>query len=489
MTLDGSSSSDPDGDALTFEWRDEASQVVGNSAVVSLSLPLGVHAFTLTVSDAGCGQDTATVRITVRDDGAPTITISSPVAGVYELGQPVVAQYACADAVSGVASCSGTVPNGAPVPTGTAGAHLFEVSAADGAGNNATATVSYQVSKGVPRIEWTNPAPILVGTPLGAVQLNATASVPGAFVYSPPAGTVLGVGVGQLLTATFEPADATNYASVVATATITVLPLPVDAVPPEVSNLVATPNPVAAGVSALTLTARIDDSATGASRVVTGQYRIDGGAWVQMAVADGAFDSAIETVTASVGPFPAAGVREICVRGGDAAGNLGGDTCTLVAIYDPNAGYVAGHGWIDSPPGAYPSDPTLGGRAQFAFTSKYAKGASVPTGSTEFKFKAAGFSFSSTVYEWLVVSGAKAQYRGQGAVNGVGGFRFFLSAIDGDVSGGQGVDRFRIRIWSRIKPFNCWKGSCLRRLTRLQAAYSVRAARWPGQNVRKRAPS
>ncbi|HMC16452.1 MAG TPA: hypothetical protein VKI18_12520, partial [Albitalea sp.] len=41
---------------------------------------------------------------------------------------------------------------------------------------------------------------------------------------------------------------------------------------------------------------------------------------------------------------------------------------------------------------------------------------------------------------------ARAQYKGTGAVNGTGGFRFKLTAIDGNVSGG-GADRFRIRIW------------------------------------------
>jgi oligopeptide transport system ATP-binding protein len=38
----------------------------------------------------------------------------------------------------------------------------------------------------------------------------------------------------------------------------------------------------------------------------------------------------------------------------------------------------------------------------------------------------------------------------------------------------------------KIKPSSFWKGNCLRRLTRRQAAYSARAARWPGRNVRKR---
>ena len=48
------------------------------------------------------------------------------------------------------------------------------------------------------------------GTALTGAQLDAKASVPGTFTYSPPAGTVLKIGT-QTLRATFTPADATDY--------------------------------------------------------------------------------------------------------------------------------------------------------------------------------------------------------------------------------------------------------------------------------------
>ncbi len=99
-----------------------------------------------------------------------------------------------------------------------------------------------------------------------------------------------------------------------------------------------------------------------------------------------------------------------------------------------------------SPQGAYKADPSLSGKATFGFVSKYQKGATIPSGNTEFQFHAAGFNFHSTSYEWLVISGAKAQYKGEGTVNGVGGYKFLLTATDGDVSGGGGVDKFRIKI-------------------------------------------
>lgn len=121
-----------------------------------------------------------------------------------------------------------------------------------------------------------------------------------------------------------------------------------------------------------------------------------------------------------------------------------------VVVYDPAAGFVTGGGWIQSPAGAYtpadPTDPDVTGPAHFAFESAYRKGATTPTGRTSFRFTAASLSFVSETYQWLVVSGSRAQYKGSGSVNGVPGFDFMLTAIDG---GTKGADRFRIKIWER----------------------------------------
>lgn len=81
--------------------------------------------------------------------------------------------------------------------------------------------------------------------------------------------------------------------------------------------------------------------------------------------------------------------------------------------------------------------------------SKYKKGANVPTGETEFQFKAGNLNFHSSVYEWLVVAGARAQFKGSGSINGAGDYGFMLTAIDGQVSGGGGNDKFRIKIWDK----------------------------------------
>jgi uncharacterized repeat protein (TIGR01451 family) len=84
--------------------------------------------------------------------------------------------------------------------------------------------VKINVDKATPNITWADPADIPFGTALSATQLDATASVPGTFTYTPDAGTVLPVGTGQALSVVFVPSDSTDYDTVTATATATVLP-------------------------------------------------------------------------------------------------------------------------------------------------------------------------------------------------------------------------------------------------------------------------
>src|SRR5258706_7154594 len=47
----------------------------------------------------------------------------------------------------------------------------------------ATATVSIDVAKAAPTITWNTPTAITYGSALSGTQLNATASLPGTFVY------------------------------------------------------------------------------------------------------------------------------------------------------------------------------------------------------------------------------------------------------------------------------------------------------------------
>jgi hypothetical protein len=80
---------------------------------------------------------------------------------------------------------------------------------------------TFTVAKADPALAWASPTGIVYGTPLGASQLDATASTPGTFTYSPSAGTVLGPG-SRTLSATFTPADSADWNGGAVTTTISV---------------------------------------------------------------------------------------------------------------------------------------------------------------------------------------------------------------------------------------------------------------------------
>ncbi|HAV61363.1 MAG TPA: hypothetical protein DCY13_03255 [Verrucomicrobiales bacterium] len=63
----------------------------------------------------------------------------------------------------------------------------------------------------LPEVTWPTPESITYGTPLSGTQLNASSPVAGSFTYNPPAGTILGAGDDQVLTATFTPADSAAF--------------------------------------------------------------------------------------------------------------------------------------------------------------------------------------------------------------------------------------------------------------------------------------
>jgi hypothetical protein len=103
-----------------------------------------------------------------------------------------------------------------------AGPHTLSVTFTPTSGNysSATTTTSITVTPASSGLAWATPAPIVYGTPLVGTQLNATAAVAGSFVYTPPLGTVLGVGT-HTLSVTFTPTS-TNYAPAATTVVLVV---------------------------------------------------------------------------------------------------------------------------------------------------------------------------------------------------------------------------------------------------------------------------
>jgi len=247
---------------------------------------------------------------------------------------------------------------------------------------------------------------------------------------------------------TNTPTDTPTITPLPATATPTTTPVP-DLLGPITSNVVANPDPAPVN-TAIVLTALVDDTTTGNSNIASAEFRVDAGAWMAMSAQDGGFNSPTENVTANIGVFASAGVHVLCVRGTDVPGNVGAASCIFFAVYDPRAGFVTGAGWINSPAGAYRANAALVGKAHFGFVSSYQqKNGGVPVGQTEFQFQVASLNFHSIVYEWLVISGARAQYKGTGTVSGSGNYGFLLTAIDGQINGGGGTDKLRMKIWNK----------------------------------------
>lgn len=71
VTLNGSASSDPDSDPLTFTWTGPFGTASGLTPIVTL--PMGVNTITLTVSDGKGGTSSAVVTVKVVDTTPPVI--------------------------------------------------------------------------------------------------------------------------------------------------------------------------------------------------------------------------------------------------------------------------------------------------------------------------------------------------------------------------------------------------------------------------------
>jgi PKD repeat protein len=211
-------------------------------------------------------------------------------------------------------------------------------------------------------------------------------------------------------------------------------------VAPTITSVTLLTDPVPVG-STVALAGTFTDPSTLDTHTATVDWDDDAGA------VGAAVDASARTVTARR-TFTEAGVYSVSLVVTDDDGGSATRVATgYVVVFDPSAGFVSGGGWITSPAGAYAANTALTGKASFGFVSRYKNGATTPSGNTEFQFHVANFEFSSSTYQWLVVAGAKAQFKGTGAVNGSGNYGFMISAVDGQENGGGGIDRFRIKIW------------------------------------------
>uniref|UniRef100_Q02CP8 Polymorphic membrane protein n=1 Tax=Solibacter usitatus (strain Ellin6076) TaxID=234267 RepID=Q02CP8_SOLUE len=150
------------------------------------------------------------------NEGTVTFTIKN---GPTTIGAPVTS----ATVSGGSASATFTLPASTP-------ATIYTIQAVYNPGTdfgtNSDSTHTLTVGKATPVITWANPVDILFGGALSPTQLNATASTPGSFIYTPALGTVLPVGNAQALSVSFTPTDTTDFNGATAGVLINVLPAP-----------------------------------------------------------------------------------------------------------------------------------------------------------------------------------------------------------------------------------------------------------------------
>ncbi len=158
ITLNGSSSSDPDGDDLEYEWsvaEDSGASIAHpGQAVTEATFPVGVHQVTLTVYDldADCqrkgGVDVASLSIMVVDDMPPLVRVTTDLAALLPPNHRMVpvaiyveASDACSDPADIIVRC--TIASSQPDDSDGTGEHVGDVNGKDGFLNAVPVTLEY----------------------------------------------------------------------------------------------------------------------------------------------------------------------------------------------------------------------------------------------------------------------------------------------------------------------------------------------------------
>jgi hypothetical protein len=286
------------------------------SAIVTCttsSLPSG----TVTVTGAYSGDAThatgsGSFQELVTQTVAPTVSFTgAPASAAYHATFSVASQTNASTTASYLATGACSISGTTVTMTGSTGTCTLTASwAADSNYNSATATQSTAALKATPTISWSTPASIVYGSALGNGQLKATATVAGAFVYSPDAGTVLPVGTGETLAVSFTPSDSNDYNGATGSTTINVTASATSPV-----NLVVTATMTRNGTISVPITVA-NSGGTSAANVVLTSVKVGTTAATSLpqslgALAPGNSAQATVSVTGSVGASGAASTLSV----------------------------------------------------------------------------------------------------------------------------------------------------------------------------------
>ncbi len=419
-----SNACDPDGDSFGL-WLDVTDFDCSN---------IGDNTVTLTIADENEVSASCKAKVKVVDDIAPTAVCATGVS--VTLGDdgaatisPRQIDHGSSDAC-GIASFS---LNNANFDCSQRGSQLVTLTVVDKSGNTSTCTATVTV------VDDAAPVPDLAILPDAIGECGVELTAPTATdncagtVTATTTGTVIFSGQGSyLVTWTYDDGNGNTSNQ---TQTVIVK----DVTAPVIADILIPVDPIALG-DGVEVSAAFSENCSVVASWDWGDASSDPG------TVSGSQVTGNHT-------YAAPGVYIVRLTLTDPSGTQVTERAAgYVVVYDPNGNYVVGNGWINSPPGALVSDPDATGKAFFGFSSEYKKGANVPTGDTDFRFKAGDFRFRSTEYEWLVIAGENAKFKGSGTVNDQGYYQFMLTAKDGDLSGQAGPDEFRIKIWQEVVP-------------------------------------
>jgi probable HAF family extracellular repeat protein len=269
VSLDGSNSTDPDGDVLTYQWFD-GSVLLSNAVAPNVSLPSGSHTLTLRVMDSHGASSDETVLVVVGDTVSPVVLCPVPQQGsANDEGQAFIPDFLHTLVASdNCTAASALVKEQSPAPGSAVGCgtHKVMLAVADTGGNRTTCTTTFAV------VDVTSPVvrcPARVTVSLGAkceaavpdlstetfMHDNCTPTADLVFVQEPTAGTPVGKGTKEARV------TVTDTAGNVTTAVV--LLDVVDLKPPTILSLAATPNvlnPANRKMVEVTLSAVVDDN-------------------------------------------------------------------------------------------------------------------------------------------------------------------------------------------------------------------------------------